>query len=123
MPLSLRDGELKRKDLYVTSDAPFTAYLMLRGYELLGTVDEGEVQPNGKPRLFFGLMPTDELILSAMHALARVEADINDKYDEFENRYWISPMDAEDKINVRQYYLNTRACFRALDEAIRRPKK
>lgn len=118
--MSIRDGRLKRKDLYLTNDVSFAAYLMLRGYELLGTVDEGDRNPRGKAIMYFGLMPTDQLILSAHHALARVEADINDKWDEFENRYWISPHDSEDKINVRDFVKHYRACFRSLDEAIRK---
>src|SRR5689334_18635999 len=110
MPVSLRDGQLKRKDLYITSDASFAAYLMLRAYELLGTFDEGDVGPNGKPRLYFGLMPTDDKILEAHHALQAVETDIQSKYDEFENMWLVIPHDPESKINIRQFYLNTREC-------------
>lgn len=118
--MSIRDGRLKRKDFYVTNDMSFAAYLMLRGYELLGTFDEGEINHNGKPILFYGLTPIDENLRNAQHALARVEADIKSKYDEFENMYLQIPHDPGEGINVRQYYLNTRTCFRALDEAIRR---
>lgn len=91
---------------------------MLRGYDLLGTVDEGEVGPNGKPRMFFGLTPTlDELLTRSMQF---IEADIHGKYDEFENMWLTIPHDKESQVNFRQFYLNTRACFRALDEAIRK---
>ena len=120
MPVSLRDGHLKRKDLYVTSDSSFAAYLMLRSYELLGTFDEGDVGPNGKPRLYFGLMPLNEDLLHAAKSLQAVETDIQSKYDEFENMWLQIPHDPDGRINIRQFYLNTRACFRALDEAIKR---
>jgi len=116
--MSYRDGHLKRKDLYLTSDSSFAAYLMLRGYELLGTVDEGELGPNGKPRMFFGLTPTIEDLLNKN--LASIEADIHGKYDEFENMWLVIPHDPTMKVNFQQFYRNTRACFRALDEAIRK---
>lgn len=116
--MSIRDGQLKRKDLYLTSDTSFAAYLMLRGYELLGTIDEGEIGPNGKPRLYFGLTPVlDELLT---FNLAKMEADIHGKYDEFENMWLVVPHDPLQKVNFQQFYRNTRACFRALDEAIRK---
>lgn len=113
--MSSRDGRLKRKDLYLTSDTSFAAYLMLRGYELLGSIDEGEVGPNGRPRMYFGLTPTD----LDLPTLKSVEADIHGKYDEFENMWLEIPHDKGSKVNFRQFYLNTRSCFRALDEAIK----
>lgn len=116
--MSLQDGHLKRKDLYLTTSASFAAYLMLRGYELLGTVDEGDKQPNGKPKLYFGLTPTTEALLDSR--LAQVEADIHGKFDEFENMWLAIPHDNVAQVNFKQFYFNTRACFRALDEAIRR---
>lgn len=123
MPVSLRDGELKRKDFYVTSSAPFAAYLMLRGYDLLGTFDEGITGPNGKPKLFFGLMPTDDELLNARQPLKAVETDIQDKFDEFENVYLEIPRGDHGKVNIRQYYLHTRTVFRSLDDAIRKPQR
>ena len=118
--MSIRDGRLKRKDFYLTSDASFAAYLMLRGYELLGTIDEGDVGPNGRTRLYFGLTITDQALLTARLPLEAVEADINGKYDEFENMWLSIPHDPMNKVNFKQFYKNTRECFRALDGAIRK---
>lgn len=111
---------MKRKDLYLTNDVSFAAYLMLRDYALLGTVDEGLTNHSGRPIMFFGLMPTNEEILNAHHALARVQADINAKYDEFENMHLVIPHDPTATVNVRDYVKHYRSCFRALDEAIRK---
>jgi hypothetical protein len=120
--MSLHDGHLKRKDLYLTNDVSFAAYLMLRGYELLGTVDEGLTNQNGRPIMYFGLMPTNDEILSAHSALSRVQADINAKYDEFENMYLAIPHDPNGTVNVKDFVRYYRQCFRALDEAIRKPQ-
>lgn len=119
--MSIRDGKLRRKDLYLTTDVSFAAYLVTRGYELLGAVDEGMTNPYGKAVMYFGLMPTNEEILNAHHALARVEADINAKWDEFENMVLRIPHDIEHGINIKDFVSNYRNCFRVLDKAIKKP--
>lgn len=123
MRVSIRDGKLKSADLYVTNDVAFAAYLMSRGYELLGTYDEGIKSPYGKSIMFFGLMAPEGLTVDLPISISRytaVQRDVNDKWDEFENRYWISPLDPNDKVNVKDFVKHYRACFRALDEAIRK---
>lgn len=120
MLMSLRDGHLKRKDLYLTNDVSFAAYLMLRDYELLGTVDEGLTNHNGRPIMFFGLMPTNTELLEAAEPIKRVKADIDAKYDEFENMYLTIPHDPNAQVNIKTYVKHYRSCFRALDEAIKK---
>lgn len=120
-PVSIRDGKLKRKDLYLTTDVSFAAYLVTRGYELLGAIDEGLINAYGKSIMNFGLMPTNEEILNAHQPMARVEADINAKWDEFENMVLKIPHDPENGINIKDYVTNYRTCFRVLDKAIRKP--
>jgi len=98
--MSLDDGQFK-KDLYLTSDTSFAAYLMLRGYTLLGKTETGEQMPSGDPIYNLCLLGTGS------------HKDVAKKYDEFENLFLAIPHE-EDRINVKNYYLNTRTCIRVL---------
>jgi hypothetical protein len=114
--MSLKDGELKRKDLYLTSDLYFAAYLLMRGYELLGAID------NGSQRKQFGLLTTDDKLLNAPLPIAAVEADIAAKNNEYERLWLPLPDDPTGMINFKQFYLNIKQCHRSLDEALGRTR-
>jgi len=72
------DGYMKNDHLYLTSDIALAAYLLMRGYELLGAVDTGNVGRNGRPRLEWGITSTDpELIITMEERLK----DLSIQYD------------------------------------------
>lgn len=110
--MSLRDGRQlanESVDSYLTSDISFAAFLILRGYELLGAVD------TGAQRKEFGLVPSEALALTGID----VDTDIQAKWDEFENMYLSIPHDPDSQLNFRKYYQALRECHRSLDRAIR----
>jgi len=114
--MSKNDGHMESDSLYVTSDSSITAYLMLRGYELLGLIDSGEVNQYNQPRYLFGLTSTDPEILRD------VNTDVKSKIDEFENSSLSVPHDPTATVNVKQYFINYRTCLYSLkhDKPLRR---
>jgi hypothetical protein len=103
--MSLHDGQMRRDDLYTTSDTALVAYLLLREYELLGLLDTGKAGPDGHPRLEFALTSTNPTVLLNMLR------DVESKADEFYNSYWTLAHDPAARINVREYFLNYRKCL------------
>jgi hypothetical protein len=82
----------------------FAAYLLLRGYELLGAIE------TRCKRKEFGLTNLDPYIVDNMLS------DINAKYDEFENMYLTVPHDPTKQVNFRAYYRLTKTIHHSLDE-------
>jgi hypothetical protein len=106
--LSVRDGNLDHDNLYLTSDIALAAYLLMRGFELLGAID------NGSPRKEFGLTHADPEILANLDQTVRRYAD------EYDNLYLPIPHDPVIRVNFRVYTQKTRELHRALDEPIRK---
>lgn len=102
--MSLADGRIHNKTLYITSDMAFAAYLLLRGYTLLGAIETGQ------SRKEFGITHTDPYILDSMLA------DIHSKADEYENMYLPIPHDPENKVNFKVFYKLTKTIHHSLDE-------
>lgn len=98
--MSLSDGKFK-KDLYLTTDTSFAAYLMLRGYTLLGKTESGDYMEDDRPIYNLCLLGTGS------------QKDVASKYDEFENLQLQIPHE-EARINIKNYYHNTRTCIRVL---------
>jgi hypothetical protein len=109
--MSLNDGRMHGENLYITTDIALAAYLLLRGYELLGAID------TGTRRKEFGLTNTDPNILSNMYA------DIQSKADEFENMHLDIPHDMPKKVSFKIYYSEMKNLHHSLDEPIKLPKE
>jgi hypothetical protein len=106
--MSLNDGKFTEdRTGYITSDIALAAYLITRGYELLGAVD------NGSKRKEFGLTHTDPEILKDM------SMDVMRKADEYDNLYFQVPHEPNSRVNFRTFYRNIKNCHHALDEAIK----
>lgn len=103
--MSLNDGQMRRQNLYTTNDVALVAYLLLRGYELLGLIDTGKTQPNGRPRLDFGLTTTDPNVFDHMMA------DIEVKADEYTHAYLTFTHDPSAQINLQEFFKNYRNCL------------
>ena len=105
--MSLNDGRMHSQNLYITTDIALAAYLLLRGYELLGAID------TGTRRKEFGLTHTDPNVLANMYA------DIQSKADEFENMNLEVPHDAPKRVNFKIYYAEMKNLHHSLDEPIK----
>jgi len=105
--MSVRDGSLEHEGVYLTSDIALAAYLLMRGFELLGAID------NGSPRKEFGLTHEDPMVL------AHLEQTVRRLADDYENLYHQVPHE-DTRVNFRVYVQKTRELHRALDEAIRK---
>ena len=108
--MSLNDGKVTNEKLYMTSDIDLASYLMTRGFELLGALD------NGGPRKEFGLTHTDEAILE------NLEKTIERMADEFDNLYLPIPHEEDQRVNFRVYWRNIKNCHHALDDAIKKDR-
>lgn len=108
--MSLSDGQMRNETLYTTSDIALAAYLLMRGFELLGAVD------TGIKRKEFGLTHTEPEVLLHM------EVTIKSMADEFDNMEFTIPHDPSSKVNFRVYQQKTKELHRALDEAIRKDR-
>jgi len=106
--MSIRDGNVPTDNLYTTTDMALAAYLMTRGYELLGAIDSGERVKE------FGLTHTDPYVLK------KLEADVLSKAQEYEGMFLPIPHDPGNSVNFKVYYKNLRTIYRALDDPIRR---
>lgn len=106
--MSARDGYLKNDTLYVTNDIALAAYLLMRGFELLGAVDSGLKYKE------FGLTHTDPEVLRDL------KVAISTMADEYENMYLPLPHDANARVNFKVYQQKMRELHRALDEPVRR---
>lgn len=98
---------MRNDNLYITSDIALAAYLLMRGFELLGAID------SGTRRKEFGLTHTDPEILTHM------ELTVQSMADEFDNMFLQVPHDKEARVNFRIYQQKTKELHHALDEAIR----
>lgn len=103
--MSLSDGQLRNKNLYTTNDAALVAYLLCRGYELLGLIDTDRTTPDGRPRLEFGITTTDPYIIDDMLP------DIMKKADEYINSYYTLEKDITAHINIQEFFRNYRNCL------------
>lgn len=99
---------MRNDTLYTTSDIALAAYLLMRGFELLGAVD------TGTRRKEFGLTHTDPEVLTNMQVI------IQSMDDEFNNLFFSIPHDQSSRVNFRIYQQKTKELHRALDEAIRK---
>lgn len=106
--MSILDGQMENERLYVVSDIALAAYLLMRGFELLGAID------SGKPRKDFGLTHTDPAIAADMEGYVRILAD------EYDNIYFPVPFKEGATVNFKLYNRKMRELKHALDEAVRR---
>lgn len=106
--MSLQDGQMRNDTLYVTSDIALAAYLLMRGFTLLGAIDTGE------KRKGFGLTHTDPEIISTMFIT------IQSMSDEFENMFLPLPHDKNARVNFRVYQRKIKELHHSLDEPVRR---
>lgn len=104
--MSLNDGKMGQQDLYLTSDLALAAYLLMRGFELLGAVD------TGNHRKEFGLTHTDPRVLSDMeHHVVRLA-------NEFENLWLPIPDEPDFRVNFKVYMRKTKELHHALDQPV-----
>jgi hypothetical protein len=82
---------------------------MLRGFELLGAIDDGS------PRKSYGLTSVDP------HLLVNMPAIVDAMYDEFENQYAVYPHDPNARLNFREYFRNIKKLHDARDQPIKEP--
>lgn len=104
--MSLTDGQMRQESLYTTSDTAFAAYLVLKGFVLLGALD------NGSPRIQFAFTTTDDSILSDL------EFFVNQANEEFENVQYSPPSDLGIRISFKDYYGRLRQVQHELKNAI-----
>lgn len=96
--MSITDGEVHDDSLYVTSDIAFAAYLLVRGYELLGAID------TGTKRKEFAITSTNEDILRDLHMAVLEQAHAYDRSAE------------------KMFYKMTKELHHALDTAIKKER-
>lgn len=116
--MGLDDGNVREKYLYATSDLPFVAFLLLRGYELLGAVETDRVSnKTRRPIKKFGLTHTDPYVL------ADIGLDVQKKYTEYHDSYFNLVSDPEVSLNFYNYYLRIKDCHNVLDQALKRSQE
>lgn len=96
--MSYSDGTMRDPHLYTTSDIALAAYLLTKGFELLGAID------TGSRRKEFGITSTDPHILADMNITIHTLAD---EYDRSE---------------AKHFYNMIRELHHALDEAIKQER-
>lgn len=93
--------------LYKTSDTPFAAYLCMRGYTLLGAID------NGSFRHELCLTTVEDVRPDQMHL------DILQKQDEFRALFQ-HPHDTDGRrVGFEDYWIKIKMCTRAVKNPIR----
>jgi hypothetical protein len=109
--MSERDGGMRHDMLYTTSDTPFAAYLVHRGFELLGAIDSGEARKE------FGLTSTDpEVLYDLEKTIARAR-------DEFDNMWLAVPHAPQIRLNFSEYAKCLKNVQRTLSDAIKKDKQ
>ena len=103
---------MRNSGLYTTSDTGFAAYLVSRGFILLGAID------TGIDRKAFGFTSTDEMVLD------KLAYCIEQAYYEFDNVFYTPPQDGalitDVRLNFRQYYQDLRQVKSTLSKPVRR---
>jgi hypothetical protein len=96
--MSWSDGQMRDNNLYTTSDIALAAYLLTKGFELLGAID------TGSRRKEFGITSTDPEVLIDM------EVHLHSLADEY------------DRSLEKQFYKMIKELHHSLDEAIKRER-
>lgn len=96
--MSFLDGQMRNDHLYTTSDITLAAYLLTKGFELLGAID------TGSKRKEFGITSTDP------ERLINMEVHIHGLADEY------------DRSPEREFYKMIKELHHSLDEAIKRER-
>lgn len=112
--MGLADGKIDDKYLYATSDISLSAYLIMRGFELLGAVDRGKIGFGDRRLKEFVLTHTDPYVLD------NLEVEIAKRAAEYREHFSIAPGDKEALLNFWEFYGHIKKLHRAMDEAIKR---
>lgn len=97
------------KEIYFTDDHALAAFLCMRGYTLLGAVDDGTTGSYGNNRLKFALTHTD--LRDSPEAMVE---DILNKTNEFSTNFSLPFDPAYRRVSFREYNIKLRMCKKAL---------